>query len=156
MFRQQTVTARESIGLKRYTDAFAPYALTIMRVLVGITFLLTGLPKLGNPGGFTGFLTSLGVPLPGFFAVIVIALEVGGALLLIAGLGTRWISLLYVIEMIVTTLLVKLPRLGFIAPQGQPGVGAELDLLLLACALLLLTHGPGQLSIERNILKREL
>ena len=156
MIKGQTVSTRETLGLKRYTDAFAPYALTIMRVLVGITFLLTGLPKLGNPGGFTGFLTSLGLPLPGFFAVIVIALEVGGGLLLIAGLGTRWISLLYMIEMTVTTLLVKLPRLGFIAPQGQPGVGAELDLLLLVCALVLLCFGPGQLSIERNILKREL
>ena len=156
MIKGQTVSTRETLGLKRYTDAFAPYALTIMRVLVGITFLLMGLPKLGNPGGFTGFLASLSVPLPGFFAVIVIALEVGGALLLLAGLGTRWISLLYTIEMTVTTLLVKLPRLGFIAPQGQPGVGAELDLLLLACALVLLCFGAGQLSIERNLLKREL
>ena len=156
MIKGQMVSARDTVGLKRYTDAFAPYALAIMRVLVGITFLLTGLPKLGNPGGFTGFLTSLGIPLPGFFAVIVIALEVGGGLLLIAGLGTRWASLLYLIEMTVTTLLVKLPRLGFIAPQGQPGVGAELDLLLLVCALVLLTHGSGALSVERNILKREL
>jgi putative oxidoreductase len=156
MIKGQTVSTRDTVGLKRYTDAFAPYALTIMRVLVGITFLLRGLPKLGNPGGFTGFLTSLGVPLPGFFAVIVIALEVGGGLLLIAGLGTRWISVLYVIEMAVTTLLVKLPGPGFIAPQGQPGVGAELDLLLLVCALVLLTHGSGALSVERNILKREL
>jgi|RhiMetdeSRZDD1v2_1073273.scaffolds.fasta_scaffold97147_2 putative oxidoreductase len=156
MIKGQTVSAGDTVGLKRYTDAFAPYALAIMRVLVGITFLLTGLPKLANPGGFTGFLTSLGIPLPGFFALIVIALEVGGGLLLIAGLATRWVSLLYIIEMIVTTLLVKLPRLGFIAPQGQPGVGAELDLLLLVCALVLLTHGSGALSVERNILKREL
>jgi putative oxidoreductase len=156
MIKGQTVSTQETLGLKRYTDAIAPYALTIMRVLVGITFLLMGLPKLGNPGGFTGFLTNLGIPLPGFFAVIVIALEVGGSLLLIAGLGTRWVSLLYLIEMTVTTLLVKLPRLGFIAPQGQPGVGAELDLLLFACALVLLTHGSGALSVERDILKREL
>jgi len=156
MIEGQTVSVRDTVGLKRYTDALAPYALTIMRVLVGITFLLMGLPKLGNPGGFTGFLTSLGIPLPGFFALIVIALEVGGGLLLIAGLATRWVSLLYIIEMTVTTLLVKLPRIGFIAPQGQPGVGAELDLLLLACALVLLTHGSGALSVERNILKREL
>jgi uncharacterized membrane protein YphA (DoxX/SURF4 family) len=66
------------------------------------------------------------------------------------------VSILYVIEMIVTTLLVKMPNMGFIAPQGRPGVGAELDLLLLAGALVLLTHGAGQLSIERNVLKREL
>jgi uncharacterized membrane protein YphA (DoxX/SURF4 family) len=63
--------------------------------------------------------------------------------------------MLFVIEMIVTTLLVKLPNAGFIAPQGG-GSGAELDLLLLAGALVLLTQGPGPLSIERNVLRREL
>jgi putative oxidoreductase len=156
MIKGQTVSTRESVGLKRYTDAFAPYALTALRVLVGITFLLNGLPKLGNLNGFTGFVASLGFPVPGFFAAVVVALEVVGGLLLIAGLATRWVSLLFAIEMLVTTLLVKLPRLGFIAPQGQPGVGAELDLLLMVCALLLLTHGSGPLSVERNVLKREL
>jgi putative oxidoreductase len=156
MFKQQTVATRESVGLKRYTDAFAPYALTIMRVLVGITFLLHGLPKIRNLAGFTGFVTSLGLPLPGFFAILVVALEIGGGLLLILGVATRWVSLLFVLEMLITTLLVKLPGPGFIAPGNQPGVGAELDLLLLACALILLCFGPGQLSIERNILKREL
>lgn len=156
MIKGQTVSTRESFSLKRYADAFAPYALTILRVLVGITYLLMGLPKVANPGGFTGFLTNLGVPLPGFFAVIVMAVEVLGGLLLIAGLGTRWVSIFYVIEMTVTTLLVKLPNVGYIAPQGKPGVGAELDLLLLASALVLLTHGPGALSVERNVLKREL
>jgi putative oxidoreductase len=156
MIKGQTVSTRDSVGLKRYTDAFAPYALTILRILVGITFLLHGLPKIQNLGGFTGFVTSLGFPLPGFFAILVAALEVGGGLLLILGVATRWISLLFAIEMLITTLLVKLPGPGFIAPQGQPGVGAELDLLLLFCALVLLTHGPGPLSIARNVLNREL
>jgi putative oxidoreductase len=156
MIKGQTVSTSESAGLRRYTDALAPYTLTILRVLVGLTFLLMGLPKLGNLTGFTGFVTSLGIPVPGFFAVVVAALEVGGGLLLIVGLAVRWVSLLFIIEMAVTTLLVKMPRMGFIAPQGQPGVGAQLDLLLLAGALVLLAHGAGQLSIERNVLKREL
>jgi putative oxidoreductase len=156
MIKGQTVSTSDSAGLKRYTDALAPYTLTILRVLVGVTFLLTGLPKLGNLAGFTGFVASLGFPVPGFFAVVVAALEVGGGLLLIAGLATRWVSLLFAIEMLVTTLLVKLPNQGFLAPQGQPGTGAVYDMLLLVGALVLLTHGPGPLSIERNVLRREL
>ena len=79
-----------------------------------------------------------------------------GVILLILGLATRWVSLLFAIQMLVTTLLVKLPNAGFIAPQDQPGAGAELDLLLLAAALVLLAFGPGQLSVERNVLRREL
>ncbi len=149
-------TQRETAGLRRYTDAIAPYAIPLLRILVGITFFLTGLPKLTNLAGFTGFLTSLGLPLPGFLAVIVAVMETVGGLLLIVGLGTRWVSLWYVFEMIVTTLLVKMPNMGFIAAQGKPGVGAELDLLLLVSALVLLTHGAGRLSIEHDVLKREL
>ena len=155
MINDSTALRRETVGLRRYTDALAPYAHTFLRVLVGITFLLHGLPKLQGMAGFAGFLTSLGVPAPGLFAFLVTALEVGGGLLLILGLATRWVSLLFVIEMLVTTLLVKLPNAGFIAPQDG-GSGAELDLLLLAAALILLTQGSGPLSIERNVLKREL
>ena len=147
---------QETAGLRRYTDAIAPYAIPVLRILVGITFFLTGLPKLTGLTGFTAFVASLGLPLPGFIAVIVAVMEVVGGLLLIVGLGTRWVSLWYIFEMIVTTLLVKMPNMGFIAAQGKPGVGAELDLLLLASALVLLTHGSGQLSIEQNVLKREL
>jgi putative oxidoreductase len=157
MIREQSVPRRESVGLKRYADALAPYTLTILRVLVGITFLLHGLPKFGdNLVGFTGFVASLGVPAPGFFAIVVAVLEVGGGLLLIAGLAVRWVSLLFVIEMLVATLLFKLPNLGFIAPPNAPTAGAELDLLLLVSALVLFAHGPGPLSVERDILKREL
>jgi len=114
------------------------------------------LPKIQNFAGFTGFVASLGFPIPVVFAAIVVALEVIGGLLLIVGLCTRWISALYMVEMLVTTLLVKMPNLGFIAPQGKPGVGAELDLLLLAGAFILLTHGSSRLSIEHDVLKREL
>jgi len=73
MMNESTVLRRETVGLRRYTDAFAPYAVSILRVLVGLTFLLHGFPRLGKTGGFAGFLTSLGVPAPDLFAVLVIA-----------------------------------------------------------------------------------
>jgi len=117
--------------------------------------ILSGRDLFTSSGSFS-FVSSLGLPLPGFIAVIVAVMEVVGGLLLIVGLGTRWVSLWYVFEMIVTTLLVKIPNMGFIAPQGKPGVGAELDLLLLFSALVLLAHGSGRLSIEHDLLKREL
>jgi putative oxidoreductase len=156
MIKGQSLPQQETIrtvGLARYTTAFAPYTLTILRILVGITFLLHGLPKLSGLEGFTGFVASLGFPLPGFFAILVAALEVGGGLLLILGLATRWVSLLLMVQMLITTLLVKLPNAGFI---NQQQAGAELDLLLAAAALVLLAFGPGPLSVERNVLKREM
>jgi putative oxidoreductase len=143
--------------LKRYADPLLPYAPTVLRVMVGLTFLLTGLPKLQNPAGFIGFVTSLRFPAPGILAWIPIIMEPLGGVLLIAGLATRWVGLYYVVEMAITGLWVKAARgTPFIVASGKPGVGFELDLLLLAGALALVLLGSGQLSLERNILKREL
>ena len=155
MAREFAVPARETVGVSRYAAAVAPYTLTILRIIVGLTFLLTGLPKWSNLAGFSGFVGSLGVPMAGAVGPLIATLEVVGGLLLIVGLGTRWVSILFALEMLVTTLLVKMPNVGFIAPQGK-GAGAELDLLLLAGALVLFGYGSGMLSIERNVLKREI
>jgi putative oxidoreductase len=132
----------------------APYALAALRILVGIVFVAHGYPKLGSFQGFAGYLASLGVPLPQVAASIVILLEVVGGVGLILGFGTRWIALALAIEMLVTTLLVKLPSLGFVAPFDKPGTGAELDLLLMASCLVLWSTGAAALSLERAVLKR--
>jgi putative oxidoreductase len=141
--------------IKKYMEPLAPYVPTVLRILVGLIFLLHGLPKWQGLDGFAGFLGSLGVPLTGLFAFLVALLETGGGLLLILGLGTRWVALLFVIEMILTTLLYKV-NIGFISPTATPGVGAELDLLLLVCAFALAVLGSGPLSVEQNVLRREL
>jgi putative oxidoreductase len=155
MAREMAVPARETVGMNRYAEMVAPYTLTILRVIVGLTFLLTGLPKWSNLGGFSGFIGSLGVPMAGAVGPLIATLEVVGGLLLIVGFAVRWVSILFFVEMLITTLLVKMPNAGFIAPQGK-GVGAELDLLLLAGALVLFGYGAGMLSIERNVLKRDI
>lgn len=141
--------------LAKTMSRFSPYALTVLRVVVGVAFLLHGLPKLQNLAGIAGFFGSLGVPAPEIMAPIVAAIEVGGGLLLILGVATRYVNLLHIAVMFVAILTVKL-GMGFIAAGDQPGVGYELDLLLLAGSLVMLTLGPGAISVENSLLKREL
>lgn len=38
--------------------------------------------------------------------------------------------------------------IGFLSPMGSPGVGAELDLALIAGLLVILFAGPGKLSLD--------
>jgi hypothetical protein len=57
-------------------------------------------------------------------------------------------SILFIIEMIGVTIVVKLSE-GFVG-------GFELELLLMSVAISLLITGPGKISIEYNILKREI
>lgn len=122
----------------------------VLRLGVGTVFIAHGWPKFQNgPSNFAGFLTQLGVPFPEIMAWVVTALELVGGALLIIGLGTRLIALLLAIEMVFTTLLVKVD-LGIIAPMGQ-GAGAEIDIAQGVGALALALIGPGLLAIDNLI-----
>jgi len=55
--------------------------------------------------------------------------------------------LLLTINLTVALLLVKV-NVGLIAPSDAPGVGAELDLALIAGFLVILLAGPGKLSLD--------
>ena len=83
----------------------APYAALLLRVALGALFLAHGFfLKVLTFGvaGTVGYFESIGYP--GFFAYLVILGEVGGGLLLIAGLFTRWIALALLPIMIGATL----------------------------------------------------
>ncbi len=143
--------------IKRTMEPISPFAITILRIVVGLIFLFMGLPKIQNPAAFIAFVTRLGFPIPEVIAWLPIILEPVGGLLLILGLGTRWLSIYFFLEMVITTFIVKaLHGTPFIQAGGVAGVGFELDLLLLAGALVLAVMGSTHLSIEKNVLKREL
>jgi putative oxidoreductase len=86
--------------------------------------------------------------LPPEFAFVIATLEIGGAIAMFAGILTRITAVLYIVLMLSTTLVVKLSR-GFLG-------GFEVDLLLLVMAVSLLITGPGRISIEWDVLKREI
>jgi putative oxidoreductase len=117
-----------------------------IRVLVGIAFMAHGYPKLIDVPKTQGFFGSIG--LPPELAVLIGLLEFIGGLVLLLGVLTRISSALLIADMIGAIFLVKISK-GFVG-------GAELELLLLAgCASLLIT-GPGRISIEWDVIRREI
>lgn len=73
--------------------ANAELAALVLRVTMGVLFLLHGGLKLivFTPAGTAGYFASIG--LPGWLAYLTIAVELLGGLALIAGLWTRWVAL---------------------------------------------------------------
>ena len=73
-----------------------PHALgtTLLRLIVGTTFIAHGSQKLFSFGvaGTAGFLGCLGVPMANVMAPVLIATELGGGILLVLGLLTRYVS----------------------------------------------------------------
>ena len=123
-------------------------ALTLMRVVVGITFMAHGWQKLFTNGieGVGGFFGSLGIPAAGFFAVVVTLLELFGGLALILGIGTRIISALLAVNMLVALLMVHVSN-GFFVSNG----GYELVLLLMVGSISLALAGAGAWSLDEQI-----
>ena len=123
-------------------------ALTLLRVVVGLTFFMHGWQKLFTIGisGVTGFFGSLGVPAAGLAATLITILELIGGLALILGLGTRIVGLLLAVNMLVALLLVHLSK-GFFVADG----GMELALLLGVASLALALSGSGKLSLDQKL-----
>ncbi len=137
-------------------NIFSPYSdlgLFILRLAAGIIFLVHGWPKLNpnspmkGPAGFGGFLKQMGVPMPIFFGWVVALLETLGAVLLILGLGTRVLAVLFAIDMLVAILVAKMRvmKVGFSAQQAT---GWEFDFILGAVALSLLFTGAGNIALD--------
>jgi len=117
-----------------------------IRVLAGITFMAHGLPKFEDTIGTQGFFGNIG--LPPELALPIGLLEVIGGIFLIVGILTRISAALLIIDMIGAIVLVKLPD-GFVG-------GYELESLLIAISVSLLLTGPGRMSIEYDVVKREI
>lgn len=126
----------------------ADLAMTIIRVIVGITFFAHGWQKVFTFGfeGTGGFFESLGIPAAGFFAILVSLLELLGGLALILGIGTRIVGLLLAIDMLVALLIVHLSN-GFFVSEN----GIELVLILGAASLAFAITGASSISLDNRL-----
>src|SRR5262250_1276633 len=122
---------------------FQNCGLTVLRIVVGIVFLMHGYQKLFKMGfhGVEGFFGHLGIPLPLVAAVVVTLLEFGGGILLIAGVLVRPVGALLACDMLVAIIKVHWGH-GFF------GGGVEFPLTLLAAAICLALAGGGALSLR--------
>lgn len=137
-----------SVGLgSGWTGDAAALAL---RLAAGVVLAYHGWLKLQDVGGFAGFVESLGIPAPDVVAYVVTYLEFLGGIALIVGLATRYVAALFAVEMVFTNLLVKLD-VGLVADQG---VGAELDISILAMAVALVLLGAGRWSLDSMLGRR--
>jgi putative oxidoreductase len=117
-----------------------------------LILFVAGLSKVSGGGfeGFTRFVTQLGIPLAELWGIFIPLLELIGGALLLVGLGSRWVAILFVIEFAVTTFVLKAPR--------QPPFGGwdslRIDLMLFASAVMVVLVGPGVLAIDNLLAGR--
>ena len=128
------------------------WGITILRVMVGIVFLAHGGQKVFVFGfsGVQGAFGQMGIPMPTVLGPFVALLELVGGLLLVVGVGTRWVSILLAIEMAVAVLKVHLSH-GFFLPGGF-----EYALMMFAASCAVALEGPGAAALGRTLSKKSV
>src|SRR5437667_5935686 len=138
-------------------------SILILRLMAGGVFFWEGILKFVYANQGVGRFTKLGLPLPVFTANFVGGLEIGGGLLLILGLGTRLITIPFIIEMLVGILSTKprlfLGTLPLPPPPVPPQVGiwavlheVRSEYAQIMSCLFLLISGPGPWSLDTSLL----
>ena len=121
------------------------WGLVPLRLVVGLTFLMHGWQKLYafGPAQVADILLKLGIPMPSFFAIVLIAVECLGGLAIVLGVFARWASILLAIDMTVAILVARMAG-GFFIPNGF-----EFELVLWGSCLTFAALGSGELSLDR-------
>ena len=129
----------------------APYGLAILRVILGIAFLVHGWSKWsGGVGNVAGCCADpLGVPAPGLMAWVVTIVEMVGGLFLIAGFLTQLVGILLALDMVGAIIFAFLGQGSPFIDRGQ--IAWEREAVFAAAALCLALAGPGIWSVDEAI-----
>jgi len=137
----------------------APTATILLRMMAGSVFLWEGVMKFVFANQGVGRFTKLGFPAPHLMASGDGWFEIIGGALLIAGLLTRPVAILFAIEMLVamasTKISLYLGTYPLPLPPVPPQVGfwavlheIRSEYAQLACSLFVLVVGPGRWSLD--------
>jgi putative oxidoreductase len=130
------------------TPAPAPViaaALLFLRLVVGVAFMLHGMPKLSHPMTWMN-LFGMQRPAPGPLQALAALSEVGGGLAVLLGLVTRLGAFGVAATMVGALVTVHVPAHDPFVSPGRSS--SELAVVYLAVAFLLMAIGPGPWSLD--------
>jgi putative oxidoreductase len=123
--------------------------LLVARLTVGVLFVSTGWGKVHNLAKVTGFFAELGIPMPGFNAVLASYTELICGSLLVVGLASRLAALPLVVTMIVAILTAKRDEL-----HGVADLFGFVEWTYIVILLVVAVFGPGLASLDTWVAKR--
>ena len=156
---------RDTVRFFLHPPTSAPRSVLAIRLMAGGVFFWEGLLKFVYANQGIGRFTKLGLPVPDVLAPAIAVLEIGGGLLLMSGLGTRLISVPFIVEMIVAMLSTKVALFLGTSPLPKPpsppqaGLWAVLheirsDYAQIMSCIFLLAAGPGPWSLDALLARR--
>jgi len=143
----------------QYPPVTGQSSIIIIRLMVGAVFFFEGILKFLYTNQGVGRFTKLGFPFPETTAHIIATGEIIGGLFLLLGLFTRFVSLYFIIQMIVAVLSTKISLYLGNSPLPMPAVAPKIGIWavehesrsdyaqIMAC-LFLLIEGAGRMSVD--------
>jgi len=129
---------------------YAGWGLALVRIAMGLMLIWSGYLKFMAMGGNIQFFRMMNIPAAEILGPVIAAGEVLGGLLLVLGLGIRYVPFWFIAMFIVTTFYVKLPReapiFGFDA--------ARIDIMFLLLSVAFLVEGAGAFALDTYLAKR--
>jgi putative oxidoreductase len=123
------------------------WGVAVVRVIMGVVLIITGHEKfMSGMNRVAAGMVKNQIPYPRMMAAYITGLELLGGILLVAGLGARFLGLLYTAEFLVVSFYVLVPTRGW--------MDARLPIMLLAGALMLLISGSGRASLDAVLRRR--
>jgi putative oxidoreductase len=143
-----------------------PKATLVLRLMAGSVFVWEGVMKFIFVTQGVGRFAKLGFPFPGPTADFVAVVEIVGGLMLLTGLRTRFVAIVFMIEMAVAMLSTKITMFLGTSPLPLPPVAPQTgfwavlheirsEFAQMFVSLFLMFEGPGRLSFDA-LLKRRM
>ena len=120
------------------------------RFLIAALFLVAGIRKILMFSGSVAYFTKLGFPAPEAMTALAIAVELGGAILLIAGWKTRWVAWLLALFVLIATFMAH-RFWEFDAAQQANQLNHFLKNIAIVGGLMFVAgFGPGRASVDKS------
>jgi putative oxidoreductase len=124
------------------------YAPALIRLGLGLLFIIPGLAKLANPQMIIGMLTGLGIPAPALMGWVVLLSEILFGAAVLAGWKLQKTVWPLVLVLVVALFMVHVPNWIAAAPMAMPI--ALFHILGIAALVSLYFSGAGAVAVKQG------
>jgi putative oxidoreductase len=100
--------------------------------------------------GVVGYIAGKDLPMPQVLAMVAVAIELGGGILLLIGWRARWVALLFVVfVLVITPIFHNFWNVPANQVQNQQ-INFMKNVAIIGGMLMVVAFGPGRFSVDRS------